>query len=79
MSPSGENLSVILLSASPLVVSTTAGWLSPLPGPFDRFLGGHPVDMSALGAFEDPQIRTIATWFDAGQHHATLARRAEWP
>src|SRR5689334_9340089 len=60
-----------------MIVGIAAGWLAA--GQFDRFLGGRPIDVPALGAFEDPQIRTIATGFDAGQHHATPARRAQWP
>lgn len=51
----------------------------PLPDQIDRILGRCLVDVPALGAFEDPRIRTIATGFDAGQHHAALARRAERP
>src|SRR5581483_4086333 len=51
----------------------------PLPCQFHRILGWCLVDVPALGAFEDPQIRTIATRFDTGQHHAALARRAERP
>jgi len=38
----------------------------------------HLVDELALGAFERPQIRTVATRFNAGQHHATLTRRTAW-
>jgi len=59
-----------------MIFEIAAGWLAA--GPFDRFLGGRVVDVPALGAFENPQIRTIATGFDAGQHHATPARRAQW-
>jgi|SRR5579859_6717291 len=51
----------------------------PLPGRFQGILSRRFVDVPALGAFEDPQIRTAVTRFDAGQHHATLAGRAEWP
>jgi hypothetical protein len=51
----------------------------PLPGQFDRILGRCLVDVPALVAFEDPQIRTIATGFDASQHRAAPARRAERP
>ena len=36
-------------------LGVAAGWLAA--GPFDRFLGGRPVDVPALEAFEDPQIR----------------------
>jgi hypothetical protein len=56
-----------------------AGVGLPLPDHFDRNLNRCLVDMPALGAFEDPQIRTIATGFDAGQHRAALARLAERP
>ena len=51
----------------------------PLSGRFHRILSRCLVDVPALGAFEDSQIRTVATGFDAGQHPATLARRAAWP
>ena len=54
-------------------------WVRTLPGRFQRIFGRCFVDVPALGAFEDSQIGTVATWFDAGQHHATLARRAGWP
>ena len=60
-----------------MIFEIAAGWLAA--GPFDRFLGGRVVDVPALGAFENPQIRTIATGFDAGQHRAALARLAERP
>ena len=60
------------------VVSLNAPVL-PLPGQFQRILSRCLVDVSALGAFEDSQIWTIATGFDVGPLRATLACRAEWP
>jgi len=55
------------------------GDVLPLSGQFDRILGRCLVDVAALGAFEDPQIRTVATGFDTGEHHAALTRRAQRP
>ena len=49
------------------------------PGRFHRIHSRRFIDVSALGAFEDSQIRAVAAGLDAGQHHATLAHRAEWP
>src|ERR1700746_4059136 len=46
---------------------------------FHRIVSRCLVDVPALGALEDPQIRTVGTGLKAGQHHATLARRAERP
>jgi hypothetical protein len=60
------------------VVSLNAPVL-PLPGQFQRILSRCLVDVSAPRAFEDSQIRTIATGFDVGQLRAALACRAEWP
>ena len=51
----------------------------PLHLRFHRVLSQYFVDVLALGAFESPQIGTVGTSFDPGQHHAALTPRAAWP
>jgi hypothetical protein len=52
---------------------------TPGRGQFHRILSQRFVGELAFRAFEGPQIRTVATMFDAGQHHAILTRRTAWP